>query len=396
MRQRFGLDQSSENANDTLPHADAAKNEMSFSVDAIIIGAGIVGLAAGRALALRGLEVVVLEQASSIGSETSSRNSGVIHAGIYYSPHSLKARCCVSGNPLLYDYADAHHVGYKRCGKLIVANSDADREALNTIYTRARNCGVEDLQWLGTAQIAEIEPQVHGQCALFSPSTGIIDVHQLLLSLRGDIERAGGAVVCNSPVIGGRLAQQGIHLLEVGGGSPTEISAPVVINASGLHARNLVLSLSGFNRALLPPQSYALGHYFSYSGSAPFNHLIYPVPEPGGLGIHATLDLSGQVQFGPDVRWIDAIDYSFDDSRKAYFAESIRRYFPSLDEDRLQPNYTGIRPKLVGPGEPNADFELLLPEHHGIKGFASLHGIESPGLTSTLALAEVVAGAVMQ
>ncbi len=361
---------------------------MDYQTDAVVVGAGVVGLAVGRALASSGIETVVLEQGPHIGEETSSRNSEVIHAGIYYPPGSMKAATCVRGKHLLYEFLESHQVPHRRCGKLVVAPPGCGREALEPIRRRAAECGVEDLEWVDAAGIRDLEPHVEGSWALLSPSTGIVDSHQLMLALQGDLESAGGVLAVSSPVDSGAAAGAGPHRLVVGGDTPAEIGCEILVNASGLSARSLWRKLVSDVDA--PLQYYAKGHYYSYGGKAPFSRLVYPLPEAGGLGVHATLDLSGQVRFGPDVRWVDRVDYSFDDSGRGDFVEAIRRYYPSLDEDRLQPGYTGIRPKIVGPGEPAGDFTLLGPQQHGIPGFVSLHGIESPGLTACLAIAERV------
>jgi len=365
---------------------------MAYTTDAVVIGAGLIGLAVARALAQAGMETIVLERASAIGTETSSRNSEVIHAGIYYPAGSLKARSCVRGKALLYDFVRAHNVPYSRCGKLVLAVSEADRKALLALRDQATRCGVDDLLLLDAAAVHELEPRVRAAAGLLSPSTGIVDSHQLLLALQGDLEAAGGSVVLATPLVSGRLsAGGGRHVLQAGGAVPAEIRCRVVVNAAGLLARDTWLSLVDAARApLAPRQYYAVGHYYSYPGMAPFSRLVYPLPESGGLGVHATLDLAGQVRFGPDVRWIETPDYVFDDGARDDFAASIRRYFPGLRAERLQPAYTGVRPKISGPGEPAADFCVLAPRQHGIPGFCSLHGIESPGLTACLAIAEHV------
>ncbi len=365
---------------------------MDYQTDAVVIGAGVVGLAVARELARSGVETVVLEQGPHIGEETSSRNSEVIHAGIYYPPGSVKAATCVRGKRLLYEFLESHQVPYQRCGKLVVAPPGCGREALEPISQRASQCGVEDLEWVDAAGIGELEPDVDGSWAILSPSTGIVDSHQLMLALRGDLESAGGMLAVSSPVESGAVVKLGTHRLTVGGATPTDIGCKILVNASGLSARSLWEKLVGDAEA--PAQYYAKGHYYSYGGKAPFSRLVYPLPEAGGLGVHATLDLGGQVRFGPDVRWVDEVDYSFDDSGRADFVDAIRRYYPDLNEDRLQPGYTGIRPKVVGPGEPAGDFTLFGPQQHGIPGLVSLHGIESPGLTACLAIAERVAAMI--
>lgn len=363
---------------------------MNDTTDAVVIGAGVVGLAVARALSAAGMETVVLERNGSIGEETSSRNSEVIHAGIYYSPGSLKAVTCVRGRSLLYAYAESHGVAYRHCGKLIVAGDESSLGRLAALKSTAERSGVTDLCNLGPAEVTEREPQVHAAGGLYSPSSGIIDSHQLMLSLQGDLESHGGHVVLCSPLLEGRLRQSGLHRLTVGGAAETEIAARIVVNAAGLDARAVGSRLSGWSHDHMPAQYYAKGHYYTYSGISPFSHLVYPLPEPGGLGIHATIDLAGQVRFGPDVAWVEVPDYRFDTSTRGAFLAAIERYYPGLERDRLQPGYTGIRPKLSGRGDEARDFLLLGPGDHGIPGFCSLHGIESPGLTACLALAERV------
>ena len=337
------------------------------------------------------METVVLERASQIGSETSGRNSEVIHAGIYYPPGSMKAELCVRGRALLYDYLAQCAVPHARCGKLIVAASAAERERLDAIAERARNCGVADLVYASADDIAAMEPNVRGHVGLLSPSTGIVDSHQLMVSLQGDFEAAGGVIALSSPVESGHLSCSGDHLVVTAGEAPARLACSVLVNATGLFARDTWLALAGSGKAAeAPAQYYAKGHYYSYSAKAPFRRLIYPLPGEGGLGVHATLDMAAQVRFGPDVRWIDRVDYAFDDSAKEDFARAVRTYYPELDVDKLQPGYTGIRPKVVGQGEPDGDFAIVTEQVHGFSGFVSLHGIESPGLTACLAIAEKV------
>lgn len=359
---------------------------MSYRVDAAVVGAGVVGLAVGRALAQAGLETLVLERHSLIGSETSARNSEVIHAGIYYPAESLKAELCVRGKHLLYDYLGARDLPHARVGKLIVAATSGDEPALDALAERAAASGVDDLSLLNARSARALEPDVRASAALLSPSTGIVDSHQLMLSLQGDLESAGGAVALASEVTGGALNRAGEHRLAFADGS--ELTCGVVVNSAGLSAASIWQRLGA--GAGCPQQRYAIGHYYSYGGSCGFRHLIYPTPVAGGLGIHATLDLAGQVRFGPDVRWIDEVDYAFNDAERAAFADAIERYFPSLDRQQLHPGYTGIRPKVSGPGELAADFQILGASEHDIPGYVSLHGIESPGLTSSLAIAEHV------
>lgn len=368
---------------------------MDYDIEVVVIGAGVIGLAVGRALALRGRETVVLERAPRIGSETSSRSSEVVHAGIYYQPGSLKARYCLRGRKLLYQYLQARGIPYLRCGKLLVATDTCDQNRLGAIAAIAKKNGVNDLQFLSTEEVSELEPSVKSQAGLFSPSTGIFDSHQFMLSLQGDFEAAGGVVALASRVLGGALCRQGKHRVVCEGEPPVQLSCRVLINATGLWARDTWLRLAGTGRSdLVPPQYFAKGHYYTYSGKAPFAHLIYPLPEPGGLGVHATPDLGGQIRFGPDVQWIPEVNYNFDNSVREGFTLAIRKYFPNLETTRLHPAYTGIRPKVVGPGTVDGDFMIFTEREHGISGYASLHGIESPGLTASLAIADDIAAMV--
>ncbi len=363
------------------------------SVDAIVIGAGVVGLAVGRALALRGLETIVLERADAIGTATSSRNSEVIHAGIYYAADSLKARLCVQGRHQLYAHLESHGVEHRRCGKLLVATNAAQQASLASIQARAVRNGVDDLRLLSAAEVQAMEPELNAVAALLSPSTGIVDSHGLMLSLHGDLEAHGGALALLSPVAGLALGGDA-HVVRVAGETPTEIAARIVVNAAGLWAPDLAAGFDGVAAlAPLPRARYAKGNYFSLAARAPFSRLIYPVPEAAGLGVHLTLDLAGQARFGPDVEWItpdsaDAIDYRVDPARMAPFEAAIRAYWPGLPRDALQPAYSGVRPKLDLPGE--ADFVVQGPAEHGVRGLVNLFGIESPGLTASLALADEV------
>lgn len=368
---------------------------MSIRTEAVVIGAGVVGLAIARALAQDGRETILLEKAPLVGSETSSRNSEVIHAGIYYPPGSLKAALCVRGKQLLYDYLESRRVPHARCGKLIVAASMSERDQLQAIRRRALACGVDDLRLLAKREVCALEPAVRAEQGLLSPSTGIIDSHQFLLSLLGDFERAGGIFSPLTPVVSGRLADRGEHLVHTGGAQPASIHCRTLINCSGLDARDTWLRLAGQGDASrIPPQYFARGQYYTYPGKAPFSRLVYPLPARGGLGIHATLDMAGQVRFGPDVRWVDAVDYRFDDRHREQFVQAVRAYYPQLDPARLQPGYTGIRPKLAARDAPDADFLIATERDHGRRGFVSLHGIESPGLTASLAIAEQLLAAL--
>ena len=362
---------------------------MTDRIDTVVIGAGVVGLACARALALAGREVIVLESETLIGSGTSSRNSEVIHAGIYYPQGSLKARLCVQGRQLLYAYCDRAGVGYRRCGKFIVATSEDQRPQLERIRAQAAANGVELLP-LSQAQACEAEPQLSCVAALHSPYTGIIDSHGLMLAMQGDLERAGGSVAFGSPLAAARCLSDGI-LLQVDGAEPFELIAREVVNAAGLHAPELAGRFEGLPASAVPRGWLAKGNYYALAGRAPFSRLIYPVPEAAGLGVHLTLDLAGQARFGPDVEWVDRIDYQVDPRRADAFYAEIRRYWPALPDGALAPAYAGIRPKLQAPGEPARDFVIDGPAVHGVRGLVNLFGIESPGLTASLAIGETVA-----
>ena len=364
------------------------------SIDALVIGAGVVGLAVSRALAQRGLETIVLERANAIGTATSSRNSEVIHAGLYYSSGSLKARLCVQGRRQLYDFCESHGVAHRRCGKLLVASGAAQCAKLRQIEAQALANGVTDLQRLDGAQARALEPALAADAALLSPSTGIVDSHGLMLALQGDLERAGGAVALASPVES-MACGASRHALQIGGATPMALAARVVVNAAGLWAPAVAARMQGLAASQAPIAHFAKGSYFSLSGRAPFSHLIYPVPQEAGLGVHLTLDLAGQARFGPDVEWLDvaspdAIDYRVNPARAEAFYADIRRYWPALPDGALQPAYSGVRPKLNGPGEPAKDFVLQGPAEHGVAGLVNLFGIESPGLTASLAIADEV------
>jgi len=359
-------------------------------VDSIVIGAGVIGLAVARALAEQGREVIVLEAESAIGMHTSSRNSEVIHAGIYYPRGSLKAQLCVAGRQALYRYCAERGVEHRRCGKLIVATSESQAPQLDKIRAQAAANGVADLAPLTAAEAIAMEPQLHCVAALHSPSTGIIDSHAYMLALQGDAENAGAAFVFRSPVAGGRIVADGIEL-EVGGAEPMRLKAATVVNSAGLHAQKTAASLEGFPREHVPPTYYAKGNYYTLAGRSPFAHLVYPVPEAAGLGVHLTIDLGGQARFGPDVEWIEHLDYEVDPRRADSFYAAIRTYWPGLKDGDLMPGYCGIRPKIQAPHEPASDFLIEGPREHGVPGLVNLFGIESPGLTASLAIAEYVA-----
>ena len=359
------------------------------TVDCVVIGAGVVGLAVARALALQGREVVVLEAAHAIGTGTSSRNSEVIHAGIYYPTGSLKARLCVTGNALIYAYCAERGIDHRRCGKLIVATHPAQAERLEVIAQQAAANGVDDLRLLSRREALALEPQLDCVAALLSPSTGIIDSHALMLSLQGDIEAAGGVVVVNCAVAIANIARNAIDLIVSDG---TVLRTTMVVNAAGLQAQTLARQFSGLAAQHVPASHYAKGNYFSLAGRSPFSRLIYPVPVAAGLGVHATLDLGGQVKFGPDVQWVESPeDLAVDPTRGEAFYAEVRKYWPGLPDGTLQPSYAGIRPKLHGPGGPSADFLVQGPAEHGVAGLVNLFGIESPGLTASLAIGDEVA-----
>jgi L-2-hydroxyglutarate oxidase LhgO len=356
---------------------------MAESVECVVIGAGVVGLAVARALALSGIEVMVLEREYGIGFETSSRNSEVIHAGIYYPQGSLKARSCVAGRKMLYVYCAERGVPHKRVGKLIVACEDSELALLDGIRARARANGVGDLEYIGANELRRAEPALAAIGGLVSPSTGIIDSHALMLAYQGDAEAAGALVVFRAPVEGGLVVRNGFAL-NVGGAEPMRLDCRMLVNCAGLYAPALARRIAGIPAASIPRDYLCRGVYFTLSGRAPFSHLIYPVPEKAGLGVHLTLDLAFQARFGPDVEWVDP-------RRGDSFYAAIRRYWPDLPDGALQPGYAGIRPKIVGPGEAAADFVVQGEGEHGVPGLVNLYGIESPGLTASLALAEVVA-----
>ncbi len=373
---------------------------MTDTVDCIVIGAGVVGLAVARACALRGWETILVESENAIGTGTSSRNSEVIHAGIYYPQGSSKARLCVAGRQQLYAYCETRQVAHARCGKLIVATHDDQLDALRAIQAAAQANGVTDLRWLSRDEACALEPALHCVAALASPSTGIVDSHGLMLALQGDFEAAGGMLAYCSPVVGGdcRAAMQAQGngqspiVLDIGGAEPMQLAARRVINSAGLYAQAVAHTLQGLAPDSIVPARYAKGNYYSLAGAAPFSRLIYPVPEPGGLGVHLTLDLGRQARFGPDVEWIETLDYRVDPQRAAGFYAAIRRYWPALPDDALQPGYAGIRPKLALAGPQGADFLIQDARTHGVQGLVNLYGIESPGLTASLAIADEVVG----
>lgn len=358
-------------------------------VDAVVIGAGVVGLACARALALAGREVIVIEAAEGIGTVTSSRNSEVIHAGIYYPPGSLKARLCVAGKLQLYAYLRERGLPHHNCGKLIVATSHDQIVQLEKIRGQAAANGVADLRMLPATEATAMEPALRCVAALHSPSTGIVDSHAYMLSLLGDIESAGGMLALMSPVTGGRVTTAGIEI-ETGGADPMRVRARTVVNSAGLHAQAVAARIVGFPRQQVPPAYFCKGNYYSLVGRSPFSRLIYPVPEAAGLGVHVTIDLAGQARFGPDVEWIDEIDYDVDPRRADAFYAEVRKYWPDLRDGQLAPGYSGIRPKIQSRTEAAKDFLVAGPGDHGVAGLVNLFGIESPGLTASLAIAEHV------
>lgn len=363
---------------------------MAEQVDCAVIGAGVVGLAVARALAMRGKEVVILEAEQSFGTHTSSRNSEVIHAGIYYPTGSLKARFCVAGRRALYQYCAEHGVAHRRIGKIVVATAAAQMETLNKYREQGETNGVDDLIPLTARELDEVEPAVAAVEGFLSPSTGIIDSHGLMLAYLGEAEDHGAALALASPVCAGELTPHAI-MLEIGGAEPMALVCRSVVNAAGLHAQAVARSIRGMPPATIPPTYYAIGHYYTLVGRSPFARLVYPVARPDWLGVHVTIDLGGQVKFGPDLSWIERVDYRFDESRTADFYRAIRDYYPGLGDGALQPGYTGIRPKIYGPGQPAPDFLIQGPAQHGVAGLVNLFGIESPGLTSSLAIADYVA-----
>ena len=361
---------------------------MSTDIDCIVVGAGVVGLAIARALALSGREVMVVEAAEGIGTGTSARNSEVIHAGIYYPAGSLKAKLCVQGRKMLYAYCAEKGVAHKRIGKLIVATSQDEIAKLDDILGKARINGVDDMELLSAAQAQALEPALFCTAALHSPSTGIIDSHGLMLAYQGDAENAGAQCVFHTPLLSGEVRREGGFTLQFGGADAMQLSCNVLINASGLHAPTLARTIRGTPPASIPTEYLCKGSYFTLQSKAPFTRLIYPTPHHAGLGVHLTLDLGGQAKFGPDTEWIDSVDYDIDANRCTGFYEAVRTYWPGMPDASLSPGYTGIRPKVSGPHEPAADFMIVGPATHGVPGLVNLFGIESPGLTSSLAIAQ--------
>ncbi len=365
---------------------------MSFDIDAVVVGAGAVGLATGYALSRRGLSVIVLEAEGHIGQGVSSRNSEVVHGGLYYPTGSLKARLCVEGRRKLYHFLDAHHVAYDRCGKLVVATTADEIPGLEKILAQARTNDVEGMEELTGAQARALEPQVNAHAALLSPQSGVFDSHGYMVALQGEIEDAGGAVVLSTPFEGATPLAGGGFEVRAGGAEPTVITTARLVIAASLGAQAAAANIEGYPADQIPKLHYGKGVYFTLAGKAPFSHLVYPPPIPGALGTHYRRDLGGQAHFGPDLQFVDTLDYSVDPARAASFYETVRRFWPGLPDGALVPDYAGIRPKLHGPGEPALDFRLDGAGRHCLQGLVTMFGIESPGLTSSLAIGDMVAG----
>lgn len=370
-----------------------------YQTDCVVIGAGAVGLACAAELARRGREVLVLEAASGIGAGISSRNSEVIHAGMYYPTGTLKHRMCVEGRRKLYAYLAERGVAHRKFGKLIVATDAAEENKIAAIHKLSQESGVENCTLIGPAELKALEPQLRGVSAMLSPETGIVDSHGYMLALLGELESHGGSLALNAPVLRGEALAGGGFEIEIGGEAPARMRCATLVNSAGLNAQATAKSIVGMSESTIPPLILAKGSYFGCSAKTPFTHLIYPAPVDGGLGVHLTLDLGGRAKFGPDVEWLDEadparVDYSVDPSRAESFYAAIRRYWPALPEGALTPDYAGCRPKLSRRGEPAADFRIDGSETHGLEGLVNLFGIESPGLTSSPAIAEEVANRV--
>ena len=363
-------------------------------VDCVVIGAGVVGLAVAREMAFQGRETILLEREGSFGTISSARNSEVIHAGIYYPKDSLKAKLCVEGNRLLYEYCRTHQVGIQAYGKLIVADETQIND-LQAILYKAQNNGVPEIKMISGEEAKQLEPKLKCSAAILSASTGIVDSHAYMLSLLGGFEDAGGMIAYHSPLMSakpiGHSAEGGFEL-SIGGPDGMQLQTKLLINCAGMSAPAIAQKIEGLNKDRIPKAYFAKGNYFSLSGKSPFTHLIYPIPEPGGLGVHLTLDMGGQAKFGPDVEWLDIqneghIDYTVDPKRGESFYEAVRRYWPELKDNSLQPDYSGVRAKIVPPNSPAGDFCFNAPQDHGLQGLYNLYGFESPGLTSSIAIA---------
>ncbi|HVJ41908.1 MAG TPA: NAD(P)/FAD-dependent oxidoreductase [Dongiaceae bacterium] len=359
-----------------------------MDVEAIVVGAGVIGLAIARRIAKTGRSVFVIEAEERIGAHTSSRNSEVIHAGIYYPEGSLKAQLCVAGRKALYAYCDARHIPLKRTGKLIVAASEAESAALQSLYQRGQQNGVGDLQWLSAGEARALEPEVECVAAILSPSSGIVDSHAYMLSLQGEAEAKGAQCVFRTKVEDIEVIDDGFEV-QTRGAESMAVTSSAVFNCAGFDAQIVAAKVRAYPRNRVPPRFLAKGNYFSVSGPTPFRHLVYPMPVAGGLGVHVTLDLAGRMRLGPDLHWVEKVDYTADSSMIQAFYNSVSTFWPSVLERDLSWTYSGIRPKTSGPGEPPSDFLVDGPEDHGIAGLVNLFGIESPGLTSSLALAEL-------
>lgn len=366
-----------------------------FVTDTIVVGAGAVGLACGRAIARRGQEVIVLEGAPHIGQGISSRNSEVLHAGIYYPTGSLKARLCVTGNRLIRDYCDAHAIALDPCGKLVVATAADELAALEALEAQAAANRVPGITRLTGTSARTLEPALHAHEALACATSAVFDSHGYLLALRGEIEDHGGNIALNTPYLRAEIVPGGYRVY-TGGTEPTTIHCRQLVLATGLGAQNAAAALDGFPRDLIPRRHLAKGTYFALQARAPFSRLVYPLPVPGSLGTHYRRDIGGNPIFGPDIEWVETEDYVPSPARHARFAAAIRRYWPALDEADLVPGYAGIRPKIHGPDEPQPDFAIILPATHDLPGVAALFGIESPGLTSSMAIGEYVAEALAE
>lgn len=367
---------------------------MSIDIECIVIGAGVVGLAIARELACSGTEVLVLEAEEAIGMGTSSRNSEVIHAGLYYPEGSLKARLCVEGKKQLYAYCDARHIPYKRMGKLLVATADSQVPYLEKIAAQGKANGVDDLQWLTAEQTRKLEPELDCAAAVLSPSTGIIDSHAYMLALQGDAENAGAQVILRTPMLHANIDADGAFTCHFGGDEAMTLRCRTLINASGLHAPTLARNIGGLDPIHIPGEYYCKGSYFTLNRRAPFSHLIYPMPNSAGLGVHLTLDMGGQAKFGPDTEWIENEDYLVNPDHAAAFDQAIRSWWPGLPDNALEPGYAGIRPKIVPSSSAAGDFVISGPGDHGVPGLVNLFGIESPGLTAALAVAVATAQAL--
>ena len=371
-------------------------------VDCVVIGAGVIGLAVAREMALQGRETILLERESAFGTISSARNSEVIHAGIYYPKDSLKAKLCVEGNRMLYEYCRTHHVATQPYGKLIVASDDSQLDDLQAILYKAQQNNVPEIKMITGEQAKSMEPELQCSAALLSASTGIVDSHGFMLSLLGGFEDAGGMIAYQSPLISakpiGSKAQDGFEL-EIGGSDAMKIQTKLLINCAGMSAPAIAKKIEGLAQEQIPKAYFAKGNYFSLSGKSPFKHLIYPIPEPGGLGVHLTLDMGGQAKFGPDVEWLEIddenqIDYTVNPKRGESFYAAVRKYWPGLKDNALQPDYSGVRAKIVPPNVPAGDFCFNTPKDHGLEGLFNLYGFESPGLTSSLAIAQYLEGQI--